>query len=288
MRGPLALCCVLTLIACPPPNSGGVFLNLQLDHTVVNDGTTLLGNISFSTVNTVDVGAAALSLSSSIGELSPLKATLTTGQVVQVTYSCDLASHHDCLGQAVITGVLDTATNEHAVATTTVQVLEPDDGSVRDFDGGLCGVGINEPGPTASCCFDPNTNDAPGCGWVQAQPEVPFAVPLVTADGGQAFTPVVFSIPSFSTCSGHPTVHGGDGGVLGWSCRGYGVDANSGAWKMLVEGTCSDSDDFIAQQVCPRLNAGGFGNAAYVMTNVALTGVGTAVPTAGAFLVFQP
>jgi hypothetical protein len=277
----------LILVACPQANSGGVVLTLQLDHTVIDDGTTLLGNISFSTVNTVDVGAAALSLSSSIGDLTPLKSTLTEGEILQVTYSCDLATHHDCLGQAVITGVLDTATNEHAVATTTVQVLEPDDGSVRDFDGGLCAVGLTEPGPAASCCFDPHTNDAPGCGWVQAQPEVPFTVPLVTADGGQAFTQVVFSIPAFSTCSGHPTVHGGDGGVLGWSCRGYGVDV-TGAWQMLIERSCSDADDFLAQQVCPRLNAGGFVNAAYVMTNLALPGVGAAAPTTGAFLVFQP
>ncbi len=286
MRRPL-LACSLLFLACPPTtNGGGLLLTFQLDHSVVNDGSLISGTVSFTHQNPLDLNQAHLTLSTSLGVVTPTQATLATNDFQQVTYSCDVATNAGCLGQAVLTAELQ-AGQEVAVASTTVQILEPDDGSVRQFDGGLCGGGVF-PGSQVTCCFDPATNDAPGCGWTSAQPGLPFAMPLITSDGGTASSQVTVNLAPVGTCASAPLVNVGDGGVVSWSCRGYGIDSNTGVWRLLADRTCTQGDGFVAQNLCPLLSQGNFANAAYVMTDLSVGGVGVTAPTTGAFLVFQP
>jgi hypothetical protein len=284
MRRPV-LVGTLLLLACPPSKTGGLVVTLELDRTVVNDGTVMRGTVSFVHTDPVNVEPARLTMTTSLGVVTPATGSLAPNDFQQVTYSCDLATNAGCLGQAVITAELETA-HDVAVATATVQVLEPDDGSVRQFDGGLCGGGVF-PGAGVSCCFDPATNNAPLCGWSQVQSGQPFFVPLVTADGGTAFSEFTITLPSFVGCAGGSTGHAGDAGLISFACRGYGIDGNTGAWRLLADTTCTPGDAFLSQQLCPALSSGGFFNGAWVMTDVSVAGVGVSAPTTGAFLVFQ-
>lgn len=259
----------MILAACSSADSSGV--GLRALPSVINDGRPLA----------VDVwgdSAAVVTLSASLGTVTPSTVTLSTLGAATVAYACDLATSPSCRGQAVLTADARSPNGRHSYASIAVQVSDRSPGFV-DSDAG-CGASLPF-GPTTACCWAPaSSSAAPQCGWVSEPGNVDFHLPLPLPDGGLTSGTFTFAVPEHwvdpTTCVTHhpflsvivaaaPTDTRAQ-----LTCTGYGIDLASGAWNPLVQGPCLAGDDFFAQFVCPRLGA--FPAAAFAFSNPSVPG----------------